>query len=116
MKIKKFAMIFSACVVMSFFFSCSKSSSDPVPGANTTSINISGSSFPTTITVKMGATVVWKNKDAMAHTVTSDVGTELSSGNLASGASFSYKATTAGSFPYHCEYHANMHGTLVVTP
>ena len=116
MKIKNFVMLFSACVLISFLTSCSKSGSDPSPVANTTTIDISGSSFPTTITVKMGTTIVWKNKDAMAHTVTSDDGTRFSSGNLASGASFSFQATTAGSFPYHCEYHANMHGTLVVNP
>ncbi len=85
-------------------------------GANTASVDISGMAFPTTTTVKMGTTVVWNNKDAMAHTVTSDDGSSFSSGNLASGASFSYLAKTAGSFPYHCNYHANMHGTLVVNP
>jgi plastocyanin len=116
MKIKHFVMLFSACLLISLLPSCSKSGSDATSDANTTTVMISGSSFPTTISVKMGTTIIWKNIDAMAHTVTSDDGAEFSSGNLASGASFSYLAKTAGSFPYHCEYHANMHGTLVVNP
>ena len=117
MKLKNPFLLFSASLVMLFLFSsCSKSSSNPVTGANTMALDISGMSFPATTTVKLGTTVVWNNKDAMAHTVTSDDGSSFSSGNLASGASFSYQAKTAGSFAYHCNYHANMHGTLVVNP
>ena len=116
MKIKKIVLLFSVSAVVLFFASCSKSSSNPMTGANTASVDISGMAFPATTTVKVGTTVVWNNKDAMAHTVTSDDGSTFSSGNLASGASFSYQAKTAGSFPYHCNYHSNMHGTLVVNP
>lgn len=83
---------------------------------NTTTVDISGISFPTTTTIKVGTTVVWNNNDAMAHTVTSDDGSSFSSGNLASGASYSFQAKTAGSFPYHCNYHTGMRGTLVVNP
>ena len=116
MKIKNFALLLSASLVVMILTSCSKSSSNPMTGANTTSVDISGMAFPTTTTVKIGTTIVWNNKDAMTHTVTSDDGSSFNSGNLASGASFSYQAKTAGSFPYHCNYHANMHGTLVVNP
>lgn len=127
MKIKNLAVIFSICAV-SFLASCSKASTDPAPPGNTNpnpnpnpnpsaiDINITGMSFPATTTVKVGTTIVWKNKDAMAHTVTSDNGTTFSSGNLAAGADYSFKASSAGSFPYHCNYHSGMKGTIVVTP
>jgi plastocyanin len=51
----------------------------------------------------------------MAHTVTSDDGASFSSGSIEYGKSFSYTATTAGSFAYHCNFHSNMKATLVVT-
>jgi plastocyanin len=33
---------------------------------------------------------------------------------LAAGATFSQTFTTAGTFPYHCNIHSNMHGTITV--
>lgn len=71
--------------------------------------------FPATSTVKVGSTVTWTNNDAMAHTVTSDDGVIFNSGSIDYGKSFSYAANTVGSFAYHCNFHANMKATLVVT-
>lgn len=99
--------------------SCSKSGSSntqPPPGGNPTSFDISGMAFPGTITVKKGTIVTWNNKDGYAHTVTSDDGTSFNSGNLAAGASYSFTTTTVGTFTYHCNIHSNMHGSLIVTP
>ena len=42
------------------------------------------------------------------------VAKELDSGNIAAGAMFQHTFTTAGSFPYHCNFHAPMSGTVVV--
>jgi len=70
---------------------------------------------PSTITVKLGTTVSWKNTDGYAHTVTSDDGTNFNSGNLGAGASFSYATKAVGTFDYHCNIHSGMTGTLVVT-
>lgn len=101
--------------------SCSKSSNTPanngssggvVPG----SITIANMSFgPSSLSVKVGTTVTWKNNDGYAHTVTSDDGTSFNSGNIAGGGSFSYKTITAGTFNYHCSIHAGMTATLTVT-
>ena len=119
MKIKHLASVMVACLLLSFY-SCTKSSSEPdkPPGSgdNGASINITGMSFPATITVRMGTTVKWTNKDAAAHTVTSDDGNTFDSGNMATGAVFSYVANKAGTIDYHCNYHGGMRGTLVVTP
>jgi plastocyanin len=126
MSVKKIMLSLIAAAFLSLcILSCSKSSSDgsgtttpPDGGGNTSlaiTINITGMSFPASTSVKKGTKVSWYNMDAMAHTVTSDDNTTFSSGNLASGATFSYVAAKIGSFPYHCNYHSNMVGTLVVT-
>jgi plastocyanin len=93
------------------------SPSPPAPGnipANT--VLMSGMAFnPVTITVSAGTTVTWKNDDSYAHTATSDAGV-WDSGNIAGGASASYKFTSAGTFQYHCTYHSamGMKGTVIV--
>lgn len=69
---------------------------------------------PATLTVKVGTTVTWTNQDSAAHTVTSDTGL-FDSGNMPQGKSFSYTFTTAGTYAYHCTYHAMMKGSIVVT-
>jgi plastocyanin len=70
---------------------------------------------PATITVPAGTTVTWKNNDAYAHTSTSDTGV-WDTGNVAAGASTTTTFSTAGTFPYHCTYHAamGMKGTVIV--
>lgn len=68
---------------------------------------------PTPLTVNVGDTVTWTNNDSTAHTVTSSDGS-IQSGTLQPGQSFSFTFTTAGTFDYHCEFHANMSGQVVV--
>ena len=116
MKIKHFAFIFYAAAFLIILNSCSKSSNNSTPSvSNGNTITINGMSFPANTTVKQGSTVVWNNKDGTAHTVTSDDGTSFDSKTLESGSTFSYVANAVGSFPYHCNFHSNMKGTLTVT-
>lgn len=67
------------------------------------------------VTVKAGTTVVWTNSDQVAHTITSDTGTTLSSGNLSTGQTYSMTFTTPGTYSYHCTVHPSMKGTVTVT-
>jgi len=69
---------------------------------------------PSPLEVKVGDTVTWTNLDSAPHTVTSSDGS-IQSGRLDQGASFSYTFTTPGTFDYHCEFHANMAGQVVVS-
>ena len=69
---------------------------------------------PGTITIKVGTTVTWTNKDSVGHTATSDDGV-FDSGMLSKGSSFSYTFTTAGTFGYFCTPHPYMVATIVVT-
>jgi plastocyanin len=88
-----------------------------VGGGSGNTVSISGFKYaPGSLTVKAGTTVIWTNKDASTHTVTSDNGAFTSSGNLATNDTYSFLFTTAGSFPYHCAIHPSMKGTIVVTP
>ncbi|MDO8491761.1 MAG: cupredoxin family copper-binding protein, partial [Dehalococcoidia bacterium] len=68
---------------------------------------------PASISVPVGTTVTWTNKDSVAHTVTSDSGV-FNSGNLSTNKTFSYTFATAGTFPYHCSLHTYMKGTVTV--
>ncbi len=120
MKLKQFVQVIIMSVIIVAFISCSKSGTGyqqpPAGGgSNSTNINIYNMAFPPSTTVKKGTVVKWYNQDGYAHTVTSDDGTAFDSGNLASGATFSYTASTAGTFTYHCKIHSNMQATLVVT-
>ena len=68
---------------------------------------------PTNVTVAIGGTVTWVNKDSVTHVLTDDAGT-WGSGQLAPGKSYSYKFTKAGTFPYHCTIHPSMTGQVTV--
>jgi len=66
---------------------------------------------PATLEVKVGDTVTFKNEDSAPHIVSID-GTEL--GNQDPGASVTWTAAAAGTFPYTCTIHPSMTGEIVV--
>ena len=74
---------------------------------------------PQTITVTVGTTVVWRNEDSFAHTVTSgtrDNPTDLfDSGNVSGGGgTFEFTFEEPGTYPYFCKIHPGMNGTIIV--
>ncbi len=82
------------------------------PGTN--EVWIQGMAFsPSVITVAAGTTITWTNKATIDHTVTSDTGL-FDSGDIGSNGTFSFKFTTAGSYPYHCAIHPSMKAKVVV--
>jgi plastocyanin len=88
----------------------------PPPAAPTTaSIHLAGAQFaPATVTVGVGATVTWTNDDGAKHTVTA-ADASFDSGSLSAGATFVHTFSAAGTFPYGCDFHGNMRGTIIVT-
>ena len=82
-------------------------------------ITIINSSFqPATITIKKGTTVTWTDQDGVAHTVTTDNKSAVAAPNsptLNQGNQYSFKFDTVGTFAYHCNFHSDMHGTVIVT-
>jgi plastocyanin len=87
----------------------------PVAG---NAVAIKGFAFaPAALTVKVGTTVTWTNDDTDAHTVTSQAaGGPLQSQALATGQTFSYTFTKAGTYAYLCTIHPFMVATVTVTP
>jgi plastocyanin len=82
------------------------------PSADINSVSIVNMSFsPNTITVPIGATVVWTNTDSVAHTLKSDA---FESGTLNPGDAFDFAFTNAGTYNYSCGIHPSMQGTVVV--
>ena len=94
------------------------SSSAPAAGSGTETasaavITIKNFTFTTPDSVSPGAKITVDNKDGVAHTVTSDSGGAFDSPAPPGNSSFT-APTTPGSYPFHCNIHPEMHGTLVV--
>ncbi len=77
-------------------------------------VAMSGIAFvPPVLQAALGDTVVFRNDDPVPHTATADQGT-FDSGDLQPGKSWRWVARRKGRLAYHCIYHPNMTGTLVV--
>jgi plastocyanin len=68
---------------------------------------------PQTITVPVGATVTWTNKDDIPHTTASTDGV-FKSKVMDTDEKFSFKFTKAGTYSYYCTIHPKMTGKVVV--
>jgi amicyanin len=85
---------------------------NPAPSA--TVVMIDNFSFgPTDITVPVGATVTWTNRDDIPHTI---VSTEkaFKSKVLDTDEKFSFTFTQPGTYSYFCSIHPKMTGKVVV--
>jgi amicyanin len=89
------------------------SSAAPVSGDAVTIENFKFA--PQSLSVKVGSTVTWTNKDEEPHTVVNPGGA-FRSQSLGSGGTYSFTFNTAGTFDYVCSIHPFMTGTVVVTP
>ncbi len=75
---------------------------------------ISNSSFqPADITTGKGSLIVWKNNDAVSHTVTADDGS-FNSGEIKAGGSFDQRFDYIKTYSYSCSFHPEMKGTIVI--
>ena len=68
---------------------------------------------PQTVTVPIGTTVTWTNRDDIPHTVVSTEGV-FKSKVRDTDEKFSYTFTKPGTYPYYCSVHPKMTGTVVV--
>ena len=82
--------------------------------ADEKTIDISNFSFvPAQLTVPVGTTVTWVNKDEEPHLI-AESDALFKSHALDTGDKFSFTFTTPGTFQYFCAIHAHMVGTVVV--
>ena len=72
---------------------------------------------PSTLSVKAGDVVTFKNEDGPTHTFTAD-DKSFDSGRVAPGKSFTFTvpagAAAGTKIAFHCEIHSSMKGTLTV--
>jgi plastocyanin len=77
-------------------------------------VRIDNFSFvPQTLTVPVGTTVTWTNRDDIPHTAVSTEGV-FKSKVMDTDEKFSYTFTKAGTYPYYCTIHPKMTGKIVV--
>lgn len=77
-------------------------------------VKIDNFSFgPATITVAVGTTVTWVNRDDIPHTVASD-DKLFKSKALDTDDKFSFTFTKAGTYGYFCSLHPKMTGKVIV--
>ena len=82
--------------------------------ATATTIMIQNFRYTTPASVSPGATVHVMNMDREAHTVTADTDHAFAV-TVPAGKTVTFSAPpSSGSYAFHCDGHANMHGTLVV--
>jgi len=84
-----------------------------VPPSIMAQVQIQNFAFnPATLTIPIGASVVWTNNDSAPHAI---AGTGFNSPTLNNGQTFSNTFYQAGTFDYHCSIHPSMTGQIIVT-
>jgi len=68
---------------------------------------------PDRVTIEAGGKVIWQNQDSAEHTATLEDGS-FDTGPLAEGKLKSQSFKQPGTYPYFCEIHPDMKGTLEV--
>jgi plastocyanin len=80
----------------------------------TAEVKIDNFSFgPATLTVPVGTSVTWINRDDIPHTVVSTDGV-FKSKVLDTDEKFSFTFSKAGTYPYFCSIHPKMTGKVIV--
>lgn len=84
--------------------------------AEAAEVKIDNFSFgPAELTVSVGTTVTWTNRDDIPHTVTSSDDPKLfKSKVLDTDEKFSFTFTKAGTYPYFCSIHPKMTSKVTV--
>ncbi len=92
----------------------SSTAASSAPVAQPAMIMINKFAYTVPESVSPGAMVMVMNMDSEAHTVTADSGDAFDDKATASATTQFQAPTKPGSYPFHCTYHSNMHGVLVV--
>ena len=83
---------------------------------STVEVKIDNFSFgPVALTVPVGTTVTWTNRDDIPHnTVSTDDPKTFKSKVLDTNEKFSYTFSKPGTYPYFCSIHPKMIGKIIV--
>jgi plastocyanin len=83
-------------------------------GSKTIEVGLYDNHFePNVLRIAAGTTVQWTNHGQHRHTISADNG-KWESGEVAPGNSYTYTFAWPGTYPYHCNVHADMRGRIVV--
>lgn len=91
----------------------SASESSPAAAEGPT-ITIANMAYGQPVTVSPGGQVNIVNNDSVEHSVTSDTSGAFSQDVEANEKGKLTAPSQPGEYPFHCKYHPNMHGTLIV--
>lgn len=84
------------------------------PAASRVEVSIANFAYqPANVTTGTGSTIVWTNRDTVAHTVTADDGS-FDSGSIASGDTFEQRFDKSKSYSYTCSFHPQMKGIITI--
>jgi plastocyanin len=84
------------------------------PARSSATVDIKSFAYkPVTIAVKKGGRIRWTNSDTAAHTATAD-NRSFDTQTIDIGKARTVTFTTAGTFPYHCDFHPFMKATVIV--
>jgi len=120
-------MRFVSLTLTLVFAACSSSTGPGGPAVSYSNVSVADTLYsPDTVTIAAGAGVSWKNNGALTHSVTADTGATFNAsigpagmdayGYPTAGQTYSKVFATAGTYAYHCNFHASMHGVVIVTP
>jgi plastocyanin len=108
------AIPLAACGSSGSSSSTAAKSSAAAPAAGKLAVKISGYAFaPATATVAVGSRITFTNHDATAHTATSNQ-PAFDTGTVKPGQSATVTLGKPGTYTYYCQFHAFMHGTVIV--
>jgi len=104
-------MVMVAALLLS---AASPGSSAKTPQPTSAEVKVDNFSFgPASLTVAVGTTVTWTNRDDIPHTVVS-TDKVFKSKVLDTDEKFSFTFDKAGTYPYFCSIHPKMTGSVVV--
>jgi len=108
------ALVLAACGSSSSSSSGAAKPSAAAPAPGKLTVKISGYAFePASVTVGAGSRITFTNHDATAHTATSNK-PAFDTGTVKPGQSATVTLRKAGTYTYYCQFHAFMHGTVIV--
>jgi plastocyanin len=106
-----FAIVMVTTLLLS---AASPGSPAKAPQAASAEVKVDNFSFgPATLTVAVGTTVTWTNRDDIPHTIVS-TDKVFKSKVLDTDDKFSFTFAKAGTYPYFCSIHPKMTGSVVV--
>lgn len=77
-------------------------------------VNVADMQFqPRSVAIGLGSSVIWRFRDGVPHTTTSNQGF-WNSGNKSAGQTYVRAFTSAGRFAYFCKLHPHMTGSVAV--